>query len=270
MPNNYPYERWYWNDWFASTAILTIQTKGVWHELLGRMFLDDRSYFVVGTEDELARLVGCSIDQIRASISELQRRKIADVTLCYENVTGLLRIECRRLKKEYLERKRASEGMRKLREDRRGYGDVTDTRARNQYPVTSILKENNKEKSDDESPDAPEKPDSDLFGETPKPLDEYPFEEFWEEYGYKVGRGTSEKLYSKIKNEDRVKIRERVKLYVAATPDKKYRKHPETWLRNRCWEDEIVSGASNSGMVMHEIAFDENERGTGPNEWEKN
>jgi len=28
--------------------------------------------------------------------------------------------------------------------------------------------------------------------------------------------------------------------YVLSTPDKQYRKNPDTYLRNKCWEDEII------------------------------
>lgn len=138
MPNNYPYDRWYWNDWFASTAILSATARGVWISLLAHMYLTDRTYFFVGTEAELARISGCDADTVRSVVQELHRHKIADVNFHYENVTDLLRIECRRYKKAYDERKRASEGMKKLRDERKGYADVTSTRARIQYPISNI------------------------------------------------------------------------------------------------------------------------------------
>lgn len=137
MPNNYPYDRWYWNDWVASTAILSATARGVWISLLAHMYLNDRTYFFVGTEAELARISGCDVDTVRCSVHELHRHKIADVTFRYENVTDLLRIECRRYKKAYSERKRVSDAMKKLRDTRKSDADVTSTRARNHYPITS-------------------------------------------------------------------------------------------------------------------------------------
>lgn len=140
-----PYDKWFWDDWFASTAILSITTKGVWHELLGRMYQADRTYYVDGTVEELARLVGCSDEQFETSILEIERRNVADVTRCYGNVAGLLRIECRRCKRSCNERERASESMRKSRTKLKGCGEVTDTRARKPEPEPykeKFIKEN--------------------------------------------------------------------------------------------------------------------------------
>ena len=130
MPNNMPYDKWYWSDWFASTAILSIETKGVWHELLGRMFLADRTYYVEGTALELSRMVGCSEKQIINAVAELMRRNVADVTCngevtqCNDPVTDMLRIECRRYKKAYFERKSSAERVARFRRNRQCNGTV--------------------------------------------------------------------------------------------------------------------------------------------------
>ena len=31
-----------------------------------------------------------------------------------------------------------------------------------------------------------------------------------------------------------------VKAYIESTPNKEYRKNPTTWIRQKCWNDEIV------------------------------
>lgn len=69
----------------------------------------------------------------------------------------------------------------------------------------------------------------------------YSFNDFWEIYDKKVGKKVAEKLYSKISASDKAKIFEHIEPYKQSTPNKKYRKDPETYLRNRAWEDEIIN-----------------------------
>ncbi|MCK9282430.1 MAG: hypothetical protein M0P71_17585, partial [Melioribacteraceae bacterium] len=42
-----------------------------------------------------------------------------------------------------------------------------------------------------------------------------------------------------------VNIYEHVKIYVKSTPDKQYRKNPDTYLRNQCWNDEVIKKEDN-------------------------
>jgi hypothetical protein len=196
MPNNYPYDSWYWNDWFASTAMLSITARGVWHELLGRMYLDDRNYFIEGTIEELARCIGCGADEFTTAIAEIKNREVGDVTSRHDNVTKVFRIECRRFKKEYFKRKNAAERKRRQREFEKGHGDVTDSC--------------------------------------------FTFSDFWDCYDKKVEKAKCERIYAKIPEAKRTAIKESLPDYVKATPDKRFRKNPQTWLNNSCWDDEIV------------------------------
>lgn len=67
------------------------------------------------------------------------------------------------------------------------------------------------------------------------------FERFWNLYDKKVSKDKSFKLWIKLKAEDKMKIFETLPLYVKATPDKQYRKNPDTYLRNKSWKDEILT-----------------------------
>lgn len=82
---------------------------------------------------------------------------------------------------------------------------------------------------------------------TPKSV--FTFEDFWNAYGKKVDRAKCEKLYAKIKESDRAKIKEHVPKYVAATPEVQYRKNPQTYINGKCWNDEIITNnrAENCG-----------------------
>lgn len=67
------------------------------------------------------------------------------------------------------------------------------------------------------------------------------FETFWKLYDYKKSKPKCLIKWNKIKPELYESIYEHVKKYIASTPDKKYRKHPLTYLNGECWNDEIIS-----------------------------
>lgn len=67
-----------------------------------------------------------------------------------------------------------------------------------------------------------------------------PFEKFWDAYDKKVARPKCEKLWSKLSMAERVACLNYIPLYKQAQPDKKYRKNPETFLRNKSWNDELI------------------------------
>jgi hypothetical protein len=66
------------------------------------------------------------------------------------------------------------------------------------------------------------------------------FETFWNQYDKKVGRPKCEKLWSKLTLEERKMCLGYIPLYKQAQPEKQYRKNPETFLRNKSWNDEII------------------------------
>lgn len=67
------------------------------------------------------------------------------------------------------------------------------------------------------------------------------FDKFWNLYDKKRGDKAKVKAkFSKLSKADREKIFETLPAYVKNTPDKTYRKDPQTYLNNRSWEDEII------------------------------
>ena len=68
------------------------------------------------------------------------------------------------------------------------------------------------------------------------------FNNFWLLYDKRTNQKKCFKIWLKIKSELHTTIYSHVKEYVKSTPDKKYRKNPETYLNNECWNDEIVKG----------------------------
>ena len=66
------------------------------------------------------------------------------------------------------------------------------------------------------------------------------FDLFWNAYDKKVGRPKCEKLWSKLTNKEMQACLDYIPLYKQAQPDKQYRKNPETFLRNKSWNDELI------------------------------
>lgn len=68
----------------------------------------------------------------------------------------------------------------------------------------------------------------------------YDFNDFWKDYNKKVDRKRCESIYSKIKEDDRQKIKNTIHLYVATHKEKQFRKNPQTYLNGRNWEDDLT------------------------------
>jgi len=86
------------------------------------------------------------------------------------------------------------------------------------------------------------------------------FDEFWDLYDKKVGdKSKLKKKYDSIKESDRQRIKEHLPLYRMATPDKKYRKDPQTYINNKSWNDEIIQSNGNS-RKNHQAKPDEQEQ----------
>ena len=78
------------------------------------------------------------------------------------------------------------------------------------------------------------------------------FEEFWESYDKKTGKNRCESLWKKMSKEKKENAINYIDKYKLAQPDKKYRKNPDTYLRNESWNDEII----NSNNYTEEKSYD--------------
>ena len=82
------------------------------------------------------------------------------------------------------------------------------------------------------------------------------FAAFWELYDKKIDRTKCEKLWAKINPEAHALILTHIQDYIKATPDKQYRKNPETYLRNQSWSNEIIiRGRDNTRPEMTEEEY---------------
>lgn len=76
----------------------------------------------------------------------------------------------------------------------------------------------------------------------------YPFDDFWDDYDKKVGRAKCEKKWKSLPKKDKEMIKEFIPAYKEHQPDKKYRKHPYTFLNYELWKDDI-SDYKNNGKA---------------------
>lgn len=68
------------------------------------------------------------------------------------------------------------------------------------------------------------------------------FDDFWNLYDKRVGKQKCIKLWGRMTLEEQKVCMNYIPLYKQAQPDKQYRKNPETFLRNKSWNDEIIVG----------------------------
>jgi len=90
----------------------------------------------------------------------------------------------------------------------------------------------------------------------------YPsFQDFWDLYDKKTGNKTLiqpkfDKLPQKVKEE----IINYLPAYIESTPDKTYRKNPQTFLNNKAWEDELIKYNSNGRQNNNQPDYSNLER----------
>jgi hypothetical protein len=79
----------------------------------------------------------------------------------------------------------------------------------------------------------------------------YPFEEFWNDYDKKTG--DKDKLiikWTKLTNEEKLKIKSHIPIYKKSQPEKKFRKDPQTYFNNHSWNDEVIGIIENADVKL--------------------
>jgi hypothetical protein len=78
------------------------------------------------------------------------------------------------------------------------------------------------------------------------------FNKFWNLYDKKVGdKDSIFKKWLKLKLSDIEKIFNTLPAYKGATPDKKFRKNPATYLNQKSWNDEIIDTSPGYPQQLH-------------------
>ncbi len=66
------------------------------------------------------------------------------------------------------------------------------------------------------------------------------FDVFWNLYDKKVDRVKCEPKWERLTDNERTDCIQKLPDYIKATPDKKFRRDPETYLNNKSWNNEII------------------------------
>lgn len=70
----------------------------------------------------------------------------------------------------------------------------------------------------------------------------YPtFDDFWDLYDKKIDKKKCEAIWKKLNQAEKEAIIEYIPHYHISQPEKKYRRHPQTFLNNRSWENELIN-----------------------------
>ena len=67
------------------------------------------------------------------------------------------------------------------------------------------------------------------------------FEHLWVTYGRIGSKKAAKSLWNRLSAEDREKMEKHLPLYVKSTPEKRYRKHLERYIKGELWDAEIVN-----------------------------
>ncbi len=128
--------------------------------------------------------------------------------------------------------------IRKDRQIETTYQKEKDTLKHNEYgaytEMTTIGKPNGNQMSVKPSP----RLDKIRLDKTSTPDNE--FNLFWDLYDKKRSKPKTLKLWNNLSLEERKLIMLYIPHYKKSQPNKKYRKDPDVFLRNNCWEDELV------------------------------
>lgn len=69
------------------------------------------------------------------------------------------------------------------------------------------------------------------------------FENFWDLYDKDIDRIKSEVIWMQLPNEERLECIAKLSEYIKSTPNKKYRRDPDNYLKNKGWRNEIIKSS---------------------------
>lgn len=82
-----------------------------------------------------------------------------------------------------------------------------------------------------------------------KNLLESTFEIWWNLYDKKIDRDKCSKKFLKLTQDEMKQCIEHTEVYVQATPEKQYRRNPQTYLNNKNFKDEIITKKDKRSVV---------------------
>ena len=201
----------YPNDYLGGTLGMTFEEKGAYIELLMVQF--NRGHM---TKHMIGQILGQSMDKIWSNIEV--KFKIDDSGYYYNE----------RLEIEQNKRKAYSDSRRNNKEGKNQY----TKKKKNKGHMTSHMENRN------------ENENKDIIVIENK-ID---FEFFWNEYNKKVGdKKRCKNKWDKLHLEIQKKVLDSLPEFIKQFSDKQFQPHPETYLNQERWNDEIIIKNNNNG-----------------------
>ncbi len=124
--NKRPSMQFYPADWLKDPDLqmCSMNTIGIWINLLCRMWESKEEGLLQGKAGELALLAGARPGEFKRFLKEAKEHKFCDVLQDVTESYSVVTIKCRRMNNVFLERERAKRGMRKHRAEQ-SYENVT-------------------------------------------------------------------------------------------------------------------------------------------------
>ena len=226
---NLPYIDLYVGDWIKDCSILSCEAEGAWLRIIMKLHSKGKQSAIKIPSKSLQNLWSVNEDKMNLILKELELNEICEIS--YH--TGFIEFISRRFSKE----RKLSEIRSKARKE--GYG------RKKELSKPLQIKNKNLQNTDididiDNDNDIINDIDIDIINDIIPS-----FSDFWNLYDYKKGKPKAEKLWNKILQKEKELILIYLPDYLRSTPDKKFRKHPATYLSNRSWEDEITETNNN-------------------------
>ena len=109
-----PYIPFYIGDYLKDTRVLPLSVRGLWVDLICFMWDAPHRGELVGTLDEVARMVGCDAKEAEFALNLLKQKKTADIDLL---PSGEFRIVSRKMKRDHeISKERSKAGKKGIQQ----------------------------------------------------------------------------------------------------------------------------------------------------------
>lgn len=76
------------------------------------------------------------------------------------------------------------------------------------------------------------------------------FDQFWNTYDNKKSRDKCERKWNLMSAKDQQACMDSLPVYIKSTQERQYRKHPATYLNNKCWNDKIYGKSDETPLTV--------------------
>lgn len=230
----------YTGDWMKDPhlAMCSPATRGIWIDMICLMHENSESGRLAGDLGGLSRACRCTPEQLYDALRELHQYRAAEVTVLPDDTESHqpVTILSRRMVREYEQRKYNAEKQKRHRA-KQGDGDVADPLSPNASPYSvAVAVSSSVTKKKVSVSDVYNDPD---------------FQAFWKSAYRKTSKATAAKAFLKASGCVEAGMilgawARQNERWRAEQADKRYVPHPATWLTGERWEDEIISGKTDS------------------------